>query len=590
MQYSFSRVDLFRQCKRKFKYRYVDKLKLIPDDAPDNPLIIGRAMHKAIETDIENAIQEYQMAFPIITDLHINEIMKLESMVPKVKSMLEGATGLIHEFRIITSDFIGFIDLLEYQGMDEDGRKVFNMYDFKYSNAVDRYKASAQLHVYKYHFEVMTGDVIQNMYYIMIPKTSIRQKKDEDLRAFRMRLTSTLEVLQPTIVPVEYEPDKVEEFLETIYFIKQETEFPKTVQPNCRFCEFQKICEMGQTYMILPSTTRRPIGTPKKRKIWIYGAPFSGKTTMLDSAPNPLNLNTDENIQFVTMPYIHIKNIVTVTGRSSNTKLAWEVFKETIEELEKKQNEFQTIIVDLLEDMYESCRLYMYDKLKITHESDDSFRAWDKVRTEFLSTLRRLFSLEYENIVMVSHEDMSKDITKKSGDKITAIKPNLNDKVASKIAGMVDIVARVVVEDDGSRTLNFKSNEVVFGGGRLHDMVKTIIPLDWNELMAVYEVADGGKPFTPPAPKTGRGRKKSTVESEPEVKEEPKKEKAFRTKPEPEKVTEKVEEIPNVEPETDPFPMKDDVEPETEPPFTVPDPPQPSEDDPKPRKRRRVRD
>ena len=188
---------------------------------------------------------------------------------------------------------------------------------------------------------------------------------------------------------------------------------------------------------------------------------------------------------------------------------------------------------------------------------------------------------------MVSHEDMSKDITKKSGDKITAIKPNLNDKVASKIAGMVDIVARVVVEDDGTRTLNFKSNEVVFGGGRLHDMVKTIIPLDWNELMAVYEVADGGKPFTPPAPKTGRGRKKSTVESEPEVKEEPKKEKAFRTKPEPEKVTEKVEEIPPV---ADPFPMKDDVEPETEPPFTFPDPPQPSEDDPKPRKRRRVRD
>ena len=116
---------------------------------------------------------------------------------------------------------------------------------------------------------------------------------------------------------------------------------------------------------------------------------------------------------------------------------------------------------------------------------------------------------------MVSHEDMSKDITKKSGDKITAIKPNLNDKVASKIAGMVDIVARVVVEDDGTRTLNFKSNEVVFGGGRLHDMVKTIIPLDWNELMAVYDVADGGKPFTPPEPKTGRGRKKSETEESP---------------------------------------------------------------------------
>ena len=85
----------------------------------------------------------------------------------------------------------------------------------------------------------------------------------------------------------------------------------------------------------------------------------------------------------------------------------------------------------------------MYDRLGITHESDDSFRAWDKVRTEFLSTIRRLMNLDYENIVLISHEDTSKDITKKSGDKITAIKPNIADKVANKIAGMVDIVARL---------------------------------------------------------------------------------------------------------------------------------------------------
>lgn len=85
---------------------------------------------------------------------------------------------------------------------------------------------------------------------------------------------------------------------------------------------------------------------------------------------------------------------------------------------------------------------------------------------------------------------MSKDITKKSGDKITAIKPNINDKVASKVAGMVDIVARVVVEDDGSRTLNFKSNEVVFGGGRLKNVKTTTIPLDWDELVNVYNEAN----------------------------------------------------------------------------------------------------
>jgi hypothetical protein len=135
----------------------------------------------------------------------------------------------------------------------------------------------------------------------------------------------------------------------------------------------------------------------------------------------------------------------------------------------------------------------MYDKLGITHESDDSFRAWDKVRTEFLSTIRKLMNLDYENIVLISHEDTTKDITKKSGDKITSIKPNIADKVANKIAGMVDIVARVVVEDDDSRTLNFKSNEVIFGGGRLKGISKTQIPLDWDALCEVYDEANEGR-------------------------------------------------------------------------------------------------
>ena len=94
------------------------------------------------------------------------------------------------------------------------------------------------------------------------------------------------------------------------------------------------------------------------------------------------------------------------------------------------------------------------------------FHAWDKVRGEFLNTLKRLMNLDYENIILISHEDTSKDITRKGGDKITAIKPNLQEKVANKVAGMVDVVARIVADGD-ARTFSFKSNEVIFGGGRL---------------------------------------------------------------------------------------------------------------------------
>lgn len=119
-------------------------------------------------------------------------------------------------------------------------------------------------------------------------------------------------------------------------------------------------------------------------------------------------------------------------------------------------------------------------------------------------------NLDYENIVLISHEDTSKDITKKSGDKITAIKPNIADKVANKIAGMVDIVARVVVEDDETRTLNFKSNEVIFGGGRLKNIKTTSIPLDWDELLKVYDEANF---FAKPAEEVQKDIKETAEET-----------------------------------------------------------------------------
>ena len=220
-----------------------------------------------------------------------------------------------------------------------------------------------------------------------------------------------------------------------------------------------------------------------KKKLWVYGAPFSGKTTFAVKSPKHLVLNTDGNAQYTTDSYKLITDEVTVTGRITKRKLAWEVLKEQIEKLEAK-SDYETIIVDLVDDTYEMCRLYMYDKLGITHESDDSFRAWDKVRTEYLSTMRRLINLPYD-IILISHEDTSKDITKKSGENITSIKPNIVDKVANKLAGMVALVGRTVV-DDNDYTLQIKNDEVTFGGGRL-GINNVSLPLEWDAVAELFE-------------------------------------------------------------------------------------------------------
>lgn len=503
--------------------RYVDGIKTLPDTEATNALILGTALHTGIEEGLDAGLKAYTDAFPIISDAHINEMMKLEYWIPKVREMLpEG----IYEQAIVGSDFIGYADLLvpvePLETMEDalsGGKcickyKTFDLYDFKYSSNQKSYMSSGQLHEYKYFIEKVHPDwKIRNMFFVFIPKVSIRQKKTESLMDFRERIKEELKKESVQIVPVEYNPDKVVDFAMNIKTILEAKNYPKEKSFLCGWCEYQEFCESEEDYMLLPKNERRNIESINKKVVWLYGVPFSGKTFLANQFPDPLMLNTDGNIKFVDAPYVPIRDEVKNDGsRNPKRTLAWQIFKDAITELEKKDNDFKTVVVDLLEDCYEHCRIYMYDKLNITHESDDSFSAWDKVRTEFLSTMKRLMNLDYENIILISHEDRSKDITRKGGDKITAIKPNLQDKVANKIAGMVDIVARVVADGD-ERTLSFKTNEVIFGGGRL-TVTKKEIPLNYDAFMEVYDEANGK------AVKATRGSKKQAVETPPTLKED----------------------------------------------------------------------
>lgn len=493
MQVSHSRIESFESCPFKYKLRYLDNIETIKADNADNALFLGTAMHTGLEKNVEDAIKEYYMQYPVITDSHVNEAIKLELLIPKAKKLIPKG---LNEVEISDDDFKGFIDLLapvksetRLGGEYQDLPGVYDIYDFKYSNNVSHYKDSVQIHLYKYFYEKLNpGKKIRKLFYLCVPKVNIKQKKTESLQEFRKRIQEEAMNVEPKLIEIEYDQSKVIDWLFKVKHMTEAEEFYKNQCWLCRYCEYSDYCQKGWNYMLLPKNERRNIEKVEKKVVWLYGSPFSGKTTFANKFPDPLMLNTDGNIKFVDAPFIAIKDNVEVVGRMTKRTMAWQVFKDVIAELEKKDNSFKTIIVDLLEDTYEQCRLYMYDQMGITHESDDSFRAWDKVRTEFLSTLKRLMALDYENIILISHEDTSKDITKKGGDKITAIKPNMQEKTANKVAGMVDIVARVIADGD-IRTLSFKTNEVIFGGGRLTTSTNEIA-LDYDEFLGVYEEAN----------------------------------------------------------------------------------------------------
>lgn len=491
MKWSYSRVDSYSRCPFLYALRYIGGLKTIPSQDADNALILGSTIHLAIEKGIDAAREYYFGQFNILSDEQINEWTKLESLYPKIMDKLPDGKC---EEKLDDLKFIGFIDRLV-----PTGENTYDIWDYKYSNNIESYLESGQLHLYQYYFEKLNpGKKIGNLYYLFIPKTKIRQKKTETIYEFRRRLTETLATLEIQVVRVPYNPDKVRAFLESTRKITMATDFPKCQSKLCQWCEFQKFCHSDgaidyeiinrkdNDMITLPENKRKPINQTAKKKIWLYGGPFSGKSTFADKFPDPLFLNTDGNIGNITAPAISIKRIVKMSGRIKEETLPWEVFKAAIEELEKKENTFKTIVVDLLEDLREYCREYMYRKMNVEHESDAGFgKGYDMINTEFLGTIKRLMNLDYENIILISHEDTSKDITKKSGDKLTSIRPNINEKLANKVAGMVDLVGRVIAYSDTDRRLSFKADDVVFGGGRLNIKGQEI-SLDYNKFLEIY--------------------------------------------------------------------------------------------------------
>ena len=234
---------------------------------------------------------------------------------------------------------------------------------------------------------------------------------------------------------------------------------------------------------MIPKNERIPVDSNRGHwRIWLYGESCTGKTYLADKFPNVFMINTDGNVTEVGAPRFRLADQITQAGSVTKKKLAWDVFKDLITELETVDTTYETICLDLIEDFYEFCRTYMYKKMGITHESDANFKAWDMVRTEFYGTIRRLFSLPY-NFIMISQEDKSRDIMAKNGDKITSIRPNINEKVAIKLMGMTTICARLV-KDGNVRTIEFKSNDSVFGGSRIPIAKDTII-CSYENLMEI---------------------------------------------------------------------------------------------------------
>ena len=240
--------------------------------------------------------------------------------------------------------------------------------------------------------------------------------------------------------------------------------------------------------MILPKNEKVKRDGSKNVKLWIYGTPNIGKTTFANQFPDALMINTDGNYKYIDSPVISLLD---------STKDPWEVFIDIIDTILKGDHTYKTIVVDLLEDVYQYARNFYCKKLKIDHESELGFaKGYDIIRNNFLIALRKLVNAPY-NIIFISHEE-TEVVKDRIGRETTVYKTALPDKVAKKISGMVEITGRISAvskaDEKGNpidtRVLQLSSNKEQYGGNKIPTIHVDNIELNYENLIKAIKGID----------------------------------------------------------------------------------------------------
>lgn len=167
-----------------------------------------------------------------------------------------------------------------------------------------------------------------------------------------------------------------------------------------------------------------------KPRVLVYGKPHAGKTTFAATFPEAIILSTDGNYKHTDIPAILLEDRMTKT-LDSGIEIdvdGWDYFEETVDEL-IKDTQYETIILDLVQDVYELAKKKVLTKEGVTEEADlPHGRGWSLVRIEFLRVMKKLLKID-KNIVLITH----------SVEYPGGIKTTLSDRLYNSLTGYVDI-------------------------------------------------------------------------------------------------------------------------------------------------------
>ena len=225
----------------------------------------------------------------------------------------------------------------------------------------------------------------------------------------------------------------------------------------------------------------------KRIKMVLYGEPGVGKSVFASKSPKPFFICTDGNYEWLEEFGAKPEDHVNVTS--------WSEAKAIFEKISKKEfDKYETIVVDLTEDLFKWCEQEYCIRNKIEHLSDLGYgKAYDTTRNEFFIEICKLFALD-KNVLLLMH-GITYTVKDRRGVEHTKYGPSarIPDKVMDMIEGRTRYFLRCYLKDeeleDGTllkkRYLSLipKPDEFGIVRGIDENKVPHDIPLEWSEFV-----------------------------------------------------------------------------------------------------------
>ena len=239
MKISVTRLKCFESCRFAYKFRYIEKLEPVKKA---DVLVTGSNYHEKLE-------QIYKDGYCTVDDYSVESAMALayeKYIFPKfkVKTVEE---WFEYKFGKYNHILIGRVD-----GIAEDGILV----EHKTTSATNLEEYEYNLQWDEQILAYMLGNKINKMWYTIIKKPTIRQKKDETDEEFFDRMCKWYDEdtnSKIRVVLVERSDEQLKEFenhLETLADMMENAEidqkylYRNPLHCNCwgRRCEYSSIC------------------------------------------------------------------------------------------------------------------------------------------------------------------------------------------------------------------------------------------------------------------------------------------------------------------------------------------------------------